>query len=62
MDIKTAKKMMESKSNTSIYYKNTPVCIKGVDKEKGTVSLKNLNTDKDFVVSVKTINTRYGMK
>ncbi|MFD3158499.1 H-type small acid-soluble spore protein [Haloimpatiens sp. FM7330] len=55
MNSSRAKQILNSKKNISVYYKNTPVWIDEI-YDNGTVSVKNLNTDKNIVVSVKTLN------
>ncbi|WP_373899253.1 H-type small acid-soluble spore protein [Haloimpatiens sp. FM7315] len=56
MDYSRAKQIMESKNNIPVYYKNTPVWIKKLDKDKGTCEVTNLNTDNHMIVPTKTLN------
>ena len=53
--------IIDSKENISVYYKNTPVWIEEVNKKDDLVKVKNLNTDKDMLLSVKTIHENYGL-
>ncbi|KYH36004.1 small, acid-soluble spore protein H [Clostridium tepidiprofundi DSM 19306] len=62
MDSKRAQQIIDSKKKETVYYKNTPVHIKEVDNKSDTVKVENLQTGKDFVVNVKTLNEDFGLK
>lgn len=56
LDYSRAKQIIDTRNNIPIYYKNTPIWIEELDKDKGTAEVKNLNTDNYMVVPIKTLN------
>ena len=56
MNGERAEQILHSENNIPVYYKNTPVWIRSVDVKEDRVRVKNLNTDKDIVVSAKTLS------
>ncbi len=62
MNSERVEQIIHSKDNISVYYKNTPVYLKAVNHETSKVTVKNLNTDKDFIVHAKTLNEDFGQK
>lgn len=56
MNSKRVTQIINSKDYIPVYYKNTPVKLEKVDNTENTAYVKNLNTDKEMVVEVKTLH------
>lgn len=62
MDTKRANQIMTSNKKSQVFYKNKPVKILSVEKNSGSVELKNLKNDKTIVTNAKNIHENHGLK
>ena len=58
MQPKEVQQILNERPNAEVFYKNTPVSIKNLDMESGSVVVENLNSKKNIIVHSNTLNEK----